>query len=97
MLTTNQQKFLQKIPENRKVSIKSFDPKARAVATDVIAEIKQTVPGLEILFMGAATLGIAGQNDLDLYILCPEKDFDKYLPKLEMKFCKKVQGMGIIK
>ncbi len=97
MLTSSQEKYLQKIPENQTVSIKPFDPKAKGVASDIIAEIKQIVPKLKVLFMGAAALGIAGQNDLDLYILCPEKDFAKYLSKLEEHFGKRVQGISIIK
>lgn len=97
MLTPNQEKYLQKIPETGRVSIKPFDQKVSSVAKIIIGEIKKIVPDLEVLFMGAAALGIAGQNDLDLYILCPEKDFGKYMTKLEEYFGKRVQGISVIK
>ncbi len=97
MLTPNQEKYLQKIPESEKVLIKPFDSRATDVAADLLGEIKRIVPDFKVLFMGAAALGIAGQNDLDLYILCTEKDFAKYLPKLEQHFGPKIQGISIIK
>lgn len=97
MLDANQEKYLQKIPENQVASIKPFDPRAKSVVADIVAEIKHTAPDLKVLFMGAAALGIAGQNDLDLYIFCPEQDFEKYLPGLEAHFGKKIQGISIVK
>jgi len=45
-------------------------------------EIRNTVPELEILFMGAAPLGLPGKNDIDLDILCSTKDISHYTKKL---------------
>lgn len=87
MLTSDQEKYLLAIPEDKKVKIYPFDPKVRDIANEIIQKIKKEVaPNLEVLFMGASALGIAGQGDLDIYILCSPKNFDKYLPELEKIF-----------
>lgn len=61
---------------------KPWDPQVRVEAENLISKITKTVPGLEILFMGAAALGISGKNDIDLDILCDKKDIRKYAEKL---------------
>jgi len=86
MLTEEEKKFLKKIPYSKKVRIKPFNPKIRKIAEKPIKIIQKITPELEIKFMGASALGVAGQGDIDLYILCPSRDFQKYLPVLIDKF-----------
>jgi len=88
MLTKGELDYLSKIPEGKKVFIKPFDPKAKKVGNLIVSKIKKELPDLEVLFMGAAALEIAGQNDIDIYALADPKDFNKYLPTFENLFGK---------
>ena len=65
-----------------------FDSKAKEVGDSIIRKIKSNLTNIEILFMGATALEIAGQNDIDIYLLSKPKDFDKHLPALEKLFGK---------
>lgn len=97
MLTENQEKYLEKIPESKIAKIKPWDPRTKEIAEDLIAKIRSTEPALSVLWMGASALRIAGQNDIDMYICASEKDFQKYLSSLENIFGKPVSGISIIK
>lgn len=83
MLTKDEKNYLAKIPNDKIVSIRPFDPKARKVGDGIVRRIKKEFPKLNILFMGATALGIAGQNDIDIYVLSSQQDFNRYLPTLE--------------
>ena len=82
MLTTNQEKYVQTIPENSIAEVKPWDPRAAGVAKKIIEDIKITAPSLEVFWSGALALGISGQNDIDLSLLSDEPDFKIYLSKL---------------
>jgi inorganic pyrophosphatase len=86
MLTKDERNYLKKIPASKKVYIKPFNPKAKAVGKSIIAKIKKVLPKSKILFMGATALGIAGQNDIDIYVLSSREKFREYLPALEKLF-----------
>jgi len=53
-------------------------PQLQQVAKELIAKIHAVAPGLDILFMGAAALGLPGKNDIDLDILCDQFDIERY-------------------
>ena|SRR3989344_1726252 len=97
MLTENQEKYLQKISADKIVRIVPFDPKISGIVQEIKDKVINAGINLEVKFMGASALGISGQGDIDLYIFCPEKDFQIYLPKLEEIFGPKVQGITITK
>lgn len=54
--------------------LKPWTPEVASTAQNLINEIHDAVPELEVLFMGAAALGLPGKNDIDLDILCETKD-----------------------
>lgn len=54
--------------------LKPWIPEVATTAQDLIAQIHEATPELEVLFMGAAALGLPGKNDIDLDILCGAKD-----------------------
>ncbi len=83
MLTKDEKNYLAEIPTSQKVTIKVFDPKARNTGESIVSKIKASLPGIKVLFMGATALGIAGQNDIDIYVLADPKEFSKYLPSLK--------------
>lgn len=86
MLTKDEKDYLKKIPASKKASIKPFDQQAKKVGDSVVSKIKKALPKVKVLFMGSTALGIAGQNDIDIYVLSEPKDFDKYLPNLKKLF-----------
>lgn len=86
MLTKEEKKYLARIPANKKIEIYPFDPKAKMVGNSIISKIKRNFPKSRVLFMGATALGIAGQNDVDIYILDKSKRFIRYLPILKNLF-----------
>lgn len=55
-----------------------WNPDTTKAARDLINRIHGVAPELEVTFMGAAALGIAGKNDLDLDIICPPKELVRY-------------------
>lgn len=97
MLTESQEKYLQKIPIDKIVKIISYDPKIPGIVQDIKNKITNAGINLEVKFMGASALGISGQGDIDLYVSCPENNFQICLPKLEEIFGPKVQGITIVK
>lgn len=90
MLTRNEIKYLNTIPKDKKVRILPYDLKVKETVGVLISEIKKILPNLEVKSLGTSTLGIAGKNDIDLYIFSPIKDFPKYLPKLKKLYSEPV-------
>ena len=45
-----------------------WTPRVHEVASALIRRINDAAPELEVLFMGAAALGLPGKNDIDLDI-----------------------------
>ena len=86
MIKESQEKYLSSLPDCKIVVIKPFDPKVQEVARGIINQLKTVSPGLIIHFGGAAALGIAGQNDIDINILTTPEEYDKYLPMVEKLF-----------
>ena len=62
--------------------LKPWTPKVKETAESIIRKIHKTVPELEVLFMGAAALGLPGKNDIDLDILCDKDNVATYTQKL---------------
>ena len=96
MLTKNQEKYLQKIPVATIVQVRPWDPKAVAIANRLIDEIHSVIHGATVLFMGAAALGIAGQNDIDLYILHGENP-NAFIRKIVKIFGPPMPDISIVK
>ncbi len=86
MLTSNQEKYLLTIPEDKKISIQPFDPKVKETGLQIVKEIENKLPQLNVHFGGASALGIAGQNDIDLNALSSPDEYSRYLPGLITMF-----------
>lgn len=83
MLTDEQKKYLQTIPEDQKVWVEPWSATTSQIAGEIMQKARQAVPNLEILFMGASALKIPGQNDIDIYMISPAQAFERYMPKLK--------------
>jgi hypothetical protein len=62
--------------------IQSWTPRVREVAEALISRIHAITPELEVLFMGAAALGLPGKNGIDLDIICDTADIALYTQRL---------------
>jgi hypothetical protein len=62
--------------------IQLWTPKIQEVAQNLIDNIHAVVPETQVLFMGAAALKLPGKGDIDLDILCDQKDVASYTQKL---------------
>jgi len=85
MITELQEKYLASRPEKR-VFIKPFDIKAKETGLVLVKELQELFPDLIIHFGGAAAIGIAGQNDVDINILSLPEEYELYLPRLKEEF-----------
>ncbi len=88
MLTEDQTRYLNTIPKEKTVAIKPHSQQLKDTADDIIKEVKQISPEINIQLLGAVGLGISGQGDLDMYMLHPASDFHLYLDKLVEHFGK---------
>ena len=85
MLTREQERYLQNLPEakaNKLMVIKPYNPKTKIIAQRILTMIKDVIPEADARFMGASALGISGQNDVDIYIMCMDRMKDDYHSKL---------------
>lgn len=89
MVTKDEEDFLSK-QKDRIVSVKPFNPNCRKVSQDIIKKILSVSPDANVRHLGASSLGLSGQNDVDLYVLSKPEDFDKYLPGLIKLFSETV-------
>lgn len=62
--------------------LQPWDSSAQEIAENLIGQIHDVAPELEVLFMGAVALGLPGKNDIDLDILCDVSDVRMYTEKL---------------
>lgn len=86
MIKESQEKYLSTLPDGKIIVVKPFNPRTQEVAKGIIDELKIALPDLVIHFGGAAALGIAGQNDIDINILSTPNEYDKYSPAIEKVF-----------
>jgi len=86
MIKESQEKYLSSLPDGKVVVVKPFDHKVQEVAKGIIDELKKALPEPTIHFGGAAALGIAGQNDIDINILTTPEEYDTYSPIIEKIF-----------
>ena len=62
--------------------LQPWTPKLLETADDITNRIHGVTPELEVLFMGAAALGLPGKNDIDLDILCDVAEIKTNTQKL---------------
>ena len=88
MLTDNQKKYLANIPRNRTVRIFPFDATMVKKITDSILDrVRSSISEVwPIQFLGSSALGISGQKDIEVFIVCPSDSFQPYIPMLMKEF-----------
>lgn len=95
MLTSGQKNYLSKLPKERMESIITvlpYNPKTETISEKVIKQIKETIPEVDVRYMGASALKISGQNDVDIYVITPKEIKENYLSKLIPQFSEQVKN-----
>ncbi|MDO8488231.1 MAG: GrpB family protein [bacterium] len=82
MLNQGEINFLSKIPSDKIVKILPYDPRVKETASEIIKSICQRYPDLKVIYLGASSLGISGQGDLDIYCLASTDTIPNYLDGL---------------
>ena len=86
MLTQNQDRYLETIPEDKLTHIQDFKPAVKEASGKVVEKIKEGNPDWNVWPMGSSELGIAGQNDIDINIPIKPAEVPNYLPRLKALF-----------
>lgn len=97
MLTPSEEKYLQKIPENKIVQIYPYNSKVKEAVTLIEKRLKDCEIDSELLWIGASALGIAGQNDIDLHILAKPSEWENLAPKVSEAFGERIPNISIHK
>jgi orotate phosphoribosyltransferase len=63
--------------------VRPYSPKVAVIARNVTKTIRRAIPNADVRFLGASALKLSGQNDIDIWILCPPKLKHKYIAKLK--------------
>jgi GrpB-like predicted nucleotidyltransferase (UPF0157 family) len=87
MLSKKQKDWLNHLSSEKKINILPFDP----MATEIFLKIKSKIQDnlgkdTRVEHRGASSLGISGQDEIDVYVPVPPSVFDLYIPKMSKIF-----------
>jgi len=83
MLTTEQEKWVAHLRDDDQITIKPYDPTAPAKFEAVKKRLQSALGGnLKIEHRGATSLGISGQDEVDVYVPVIPEQFDDLLSSL---------------
>lgn len=89
MLTKEQEKWINHLSDDSKIKIIPFDPTSQE-KFEKVKSIVQSKLGreTEVVHRGASSLGISGQDEIDVYVPVLENQFDSHLAFLTELFDK---------
>lgn len=96
-LNESQKKYLSTIPPDKIADVVPYDPSAEKLYSSILSRVKKAEIDLPVVLMGSAALKIAGIKELDISIMCSEKNFKKYAARLEKLFGHRKLGITLIK
>lgn len=86
MLTPLQEKWIESLSD-RKISIVPYDDRSEQLYTKIRDKVHDILgQGVTVEHCGASSLGVLGQDEIDVSILAHEDQFDEYVQKLEKVF-----------
>jgi GrpB-like predicted nucleotidyltransferase (UPF0157 family) len=74
------------LPKDKKVELSSYNPQAKKIADEILSIVKTINPLLVAHFIGSASLGIPGQNDIDIFVESTPSLFETYIPMFTSYF-----------
>jgi GrpB-like predicted nucleotidyltransferase (UPF0157 family) len=89
MLTPDQEKWIAHLSDNDHITIVPFDETAEEKFNAVKTKIQAAFGGdIRVEHRGATSLGISGQDEIDVYVPVPESQFNPMLVPLTAAFGK---------
>lgn len=83
MLTEKQEKWVQNLSNESIISIVPFDPNCQAIFNNIKFIIQSKLGKQQrVEHRGASSLGISGQDEIDIHIPVPEKNFNELINPL---------------
>jgi len=83
MLIPSQEKWLAQLNDTDSMDIYPYDPKCPEIFEKFKKFVKSKIKGdLKIIHYGASSLGISGQDEIDVYILVSPEDFEDMVSKV---------------
>ena len=87
MLTPDQEQWIDSLSTERIIKIVPYDPKTDELFGKVKNKITDLLgPEVLVEHSGASSLGISGQDEIDVAIVADKEKFNEYIPKLETIF-----------
>lgn len=87
MLTTEQEKWIDHLRDDDHIVIKPFDPNSIEIFETVKTKIQSNLGNeISVEHRGATSLGISGQDEIDVYIPVAPGKFDALIPILKTSF-----------
>lgn len=87
MLTPSQEKWIAHLSDQDQVTIVPFDPSTPQKFETVKRKIQSALgPETRVEHRGATSLGISGQDEIDVYVPVPENQFEALLGPLSEAF-----------
>lgn len=87
MLSKKQKDWLNHLSSEKKINILPFDPRVNEIFLKVRDKIQDNLGKDTIVeHRGASSLGISGQDEIDVYVPVPPSVFDSYIPKMSKVF-----------
>lgn len=83
MLSKKQQDWLKHLSSEKKINILLFDTNTEKIFFKIKNKIQDNLgKGTRVEHRGASSLGISGQDEIDVYVPVSPKKFDSYIPKM---------------
>lgn len=87
MITPKQRKWIDHLSDTDKIKIVPFDPTAEAKFQKVKQKIQDSLgKDISVFHRGASSLGISGQDEIDIYVPVPPAEFNSLIEPLKKLF-----------
>ncbi|MBI2086193.1 GrpB family protein [Candidatus Daviesbacteria bacterium] len=87
MITRKQLKWINHLSDVDKIKIVPFDPTSEEKFQKVKQKIQDSLgKDISVVHRGASSLGISGQDEIDVYIPVPPSQFDLFIEPLKKIF-----------
>ena len=84
MLTSEQEKWINHLPDDNAVEIRPYDFRAREIFFRLAKQMRSEIEeNIKIELRGSTKLGISGQGELDIYVPVPPESFKLMLGRME--------------
>jgi GrpB-like predicted nucleotidyltransferase (UPF0157 family) len=87
MLTEKQKLWIDHLSDENKITIVPFDPTAEEKFQKIKQKVQEALgPQTNVVHCGATSLGISGQDEIDVYVPVPKDKFDSFIDPLKKLF-----------